>query len=459
MLTTTLEQEGIVDSSPVLTGDQQRVLDQLLSWCTNPSDAHPAAVLKGYAGTGKTFTLSLLVRKLIDKGLEVGVTAPTHKAVKVLRGDPVERADYRTVHSMLALKEKYDMHTGRVYYDADMASKYKPPVADIDVMILDECSMLDNDLFNKLVPWIKGGLKVVFSGDPIQIPPVNHPDCIPFLKAKEWNMLELGLTDIIRQKEGNPILEFAGTIRQKYKTGYYQPRTSLVSKGEGVSVANRNEEQELFRTHFCSEGFKLDTDYMKVIAWRNATVDRYNGLVRDILHGKGAARFVVGEKLIMASSYAPSGTVLVNNNEDMEVLEITTKETSWEHPKGKLKGKLTLLKTRFKVMAGWKEITLPVVHEDSEKQFNALLESLRSWALRTYGSEKAKMWKIYFSLKAQVACVSYGYAITGHKSQGSTYDNCMVLKWDLDVNHNIEERNRILYTACTRPRHLLMIEP
>ena len=47
--------------------------------------------------------------------------------------------------------------------------------------------------------------------------------------------------------------------------------------------------------------------------------------------------------------------------------------------------------------------------------------------------------------------LDYGYAITGHKSQGSTYKHVMILEDDINLNHKIKERNQIKYVALTRP--------
>ena len=53
--------------------------------------------------------------------------------------------------------------------------------------------------------------------------------------------------------------------------------------------------------------------------------------------------------------------------------------------------------------------------------------------------------------------MSYSYEITAHKAQGSTYDNAFVLEADMDINRKIKERNRIKYTAFTRPKYKLFV--
>ena len=47
--------------------------------------------------------------------------------------------------------------------------------------------------------------------------------------------------------------------------------------------------------------------------------------------------------------------------------------------------------------------------------------------------------------------LDYGYAITGHKSQGSTYSHVFVMENDINENWVLKERNQIKYVALTRP--------
>ena len=61
-----------------------------------------------------------------------------------------------------------------------------------------------------------------------------------------------------------------------------------------------------------------------------------------------------------------------------------------------------------------------------------------------------RSWLDYYDFLRNFADISYGYSITCHKSQGSTYNTTFVLEDDIDVNLNVVERNRIKYTAYTR---------
>ena len=95
-----------------LTPDQAQAAAQIVTWL---AQGEPAVVLGGYAGTGKTFTVTALLKGYLNRRPLV-VTAPTHKAVHVLRGmglpsmPPALR--YATLHSVLGLQPVYDLDTG-----------------------------------------------------------------------------------------------------------------------------------------------------------------------------------------------------------------------------------------------------------------------------------------------------------------------------------------------------------
>ena len=67
---------------PQLTPDQSQAVDRIRAWL---AQREPTVVLGGYAGTGKTFTVTVLLKAYLNRRPLV-VTAPTHKAVHVLRG-------------------------------------------------------------------------------------------------------------------------------------------------------------------------------------------------------------------------------------------------------------------------------------------------------------------------------------------------------------------------------------
>ena len=98
------------------------------------------------------------------------------------------------------------------------------------LVIIDEVSQLSDELFNLLLKYVKPrGVKIIFVGDPAQIPPVNCLDCIPLSKEGQdkYNIGVSELNTIQRQSEGNPIIVTSMKIRT---VGIYPPRRNTRNK-------------------------------------------------------------------------------------------------------------------------------------------------------------------------------------------------------------------------------------
>jgi exodeoxyribonuclease-5 len=467
-----------------LNEQQQHAHDILVPYLLGKNKDKWAWVLKGYAGTGKTTTIGTVIKTVMDTskdnlfgGPTIAVSAPTHKAVQVLKRMRAFDGDvmYSTIHSLLGLKEQIDITTGKQSFVQDFGSKYAPPIEGVNILIIDEVSMLSNELFLKIVSYVKAGLKLVMMGDPVQIPPVNEGDPYPFIpkRVEEYNMGVLELTEIRRQAADNPILGYATSIRQVYKTGDVSPKTQL-NGDTGVDVlsgSNQDKLDNLLQKYFNNMEFELDPDHAKVIAWTNATVASMNTRIRTMLYGSGAAKVVVGEKLVCDEPVMRDDSVLLSNNQEIEVVDFTSRTKELEFLTPGQVGQETITvpiqyyrcKVKFLTL-DWsgkemmREEMIDIIHEDDLATFNALQAKHKEVTLACpVKGIKASYWKKYYSNRRKFAWTKYNYAITAHKSQGSTYGSAIVLEWDINKNRNTEERNRIKYVAATRPKNMLHI--
>jgi ATP-dependent exoDNAse (exonuclease V) alpha subunit len=440
-----------------LQGEQPQAFEEIRAFLESDRKMH---MLTGAAGTGKTYTLGEVVSYCLMKHIKVLVTAPTNKAVRVLKKIVDEKTDYRTIHSALGLKEFIDPH-GVLSFKADPTAGY--PAEDYAVIIIDESSMLDDTIFTETTHLVERHKKVLFVGDPFQIPPVNHIHAKPFLKSiqAEYQIGVSTLNEIIRQAKNSPIISYATSIRsdihkpvQIFKRGevklelgatFMVPRTDL-----GIFV---NEILPLFK----SVGYQSDIDFVKVLAWRNVVVDRYNKLIREYIFGENLPKIIVGDKLIADAPITENKKIMISTNDEMEVLGISIEEERLSD--------LYILKyykARVRVFSNeiYNEYMIKIIHEDSEKDFEKILSMQRTLA-KSYpvGSYQSKSsWIDYFEFYNHWAKVKYSYCVTVHKSQGSTYHTAYVLAWDILISSNVLERNRILYTASTRPSTNLYIE-
>ncbi|WP_243663175.1 AAA family ATPase [Rhodothermus marinus] len=89
-----------------LSGEQQRILDQLLAWLDRP-EAPPIFILTGSAGTGKTLLIRHLVQALHQRRIKYALAAPTGRAARLLADRTGE--DARTLHSLIYILDRYQL--------------------------------------------------------------------------------------------------------------------------------------------------------------------------------------------------------------------------------------------------------------------------------------------------------------------------------------------------------------
>jgi ATP-dependent exoDNAse (exonuclease V) alpha subunit len=481
-----------------LNQGQQAAHDQLVSYLLRKDNSHAMWLLKGYAGTGKTTTIGTVLQSVFDHYARVNagsylsmspaiaVSAPTHKAVQVLKKMQTfsSNVEYATIHSLLGLKEYINPVTGKQEFKQDLGGR-EPRIEGFNILILDETSMLSNELFVLLEPYVYQGLRLVMMGDPVQIPPVNEADPIPFIESEQvkHNIGVMELTEVVRQAADNPILEYATELRKVYKTGNPKPVTKL-HEGKGIEVIEATQQKymiDLLESLFNTLEFDEDPDHAKVIAWTNATVNSTNNTIRkliyrDVLAERGFIPLIMkGEKLICDKPIKDlfKDVFVLQTNMEVEVIDYTikAKKIGFELPGFQEDGQNSAefdiryydciveydqLDNAGKVTK--KRTNIHIMHEESLELFRKYQEQHKQATVKQKNSGiKAGMWRKYYANEEKFAWMKYNYAITAHKSQGSTYNKVIMVNWDMDKNKRVEERNRIKYVAATRPRQMLYI--
>ncbi len=455
-----------------LNPDQRAAFDKLCDFLTSPDDS--VYVIKGWAGTGKTYCVSLFVKYVLEivyptkNWYKIAVTGPTNKSVRVIKktsGIRNQRVTFQTIHKLLGLKERITME-GKQEFTND--GDFKPSINSTKLLIIDEVSMLNDDLFEKILEY-RGKTKIICMGDPAQIPPVGRPDCIPFRDelAETYKIKTVELRTIMRQKEGNAIIDSSVAIRSNIGSDRSQvdPTTKVNEKGEGIEFLNLNSPEtrrnfsERLKEYFKTDKFAKDSEYAKIIAWRNKTVSTMNDLIRNVIYGEEAktSKILLGEKLIANNPVIQEGYVVLNTNEEFTVTEYAVKMDNLRFMISKnpddepVEINLKFYDTAVSYLNDNDEeikVGIEILHEDSEAEFNKFANVLKLRAIEKRGADKS--WLHYYNFLRRYADVSYAYSITAHKSQGSTYNTTFVLEDDIDMNLDIVERNRIKYTAYTR---------
>ncbi|MEU1630011.1 ATP-dependent RecD-like DNA helicase [Streptomyces sp. NPDC020096] len=156
------------------------------------------AVLTGGPGCGKSFTVKSVVTLARAKQAKVVLAAPTGRAAKRLA--ELTGAEASTVHRLLELKPG-----GDAAYDRD-----RP--LDADLVVVDEASMLDLILANKLAKAVPPGAHLLFVGDVDQLPSVGAGEVLRDLLADGSPIPAVRLTRIFRQAQQSGVVSNAHRI-------------------------------------------------------------------------------------------------------------------------------------------------------------------------------------------------------------------------------------------------------
>lgn len=467
-----VKKKPIVDLTS-LNSDQKTAFDDLRDFICDKGD-DSVYVLKGWAGTGKTYCVSVLVRYVLEvihpthNWYRIAVTGPTNKSVRVIKktsGLRNPRVTFQTIHKLLGLTERITKDGQQEFVNQ---GEFQPKIKTVKLLVIDEVSMLNDDLFQQILKY-RDKIKIICMGDPAQIPPVGRPDCIPFREelASGYRIKTLNLKQIMRQKKDNAIIESSVAIRSDLgrSKNPVEPVSKINAKGEGIEFLNlncsetRREFSDRLAKYFRTDDFKKDSEYAKVIAWRNKTVATMNDVIRRVIYGDEAlgSKILVGEKLIANNPIIQGETILLNTNEEFTVDSFTIKNHDLryqisDHPDA---DPLAITLKYYDTIVSYLDdedeiirVNIQILHEDSEDEFKKLANIFKLRAIEKKGKDKS--WIIYYNFLRKYADVNYGYCITCHKAQGSTYNTTFVLEDDIDANLDVVERNRIKYTAYTR---------
>lgn len=415
--------------------------------------------------TGKSSSIKAFidnVDKVTGKHTRIGVSAPTHKAKEVISKFTGKKAE--TIHKLLGLRPNVQLENFDIN-NPQFDPKGKPLIGDFDLIVLDEASMLNKDLFNLLTKMAKAeGTKLIFMGDSAQLPPVNEVESLVFSKSDET----VQLTKVERTADSNPLMNIFTAIREDITsfTDRFKHVTQFnVEKKEGVVFTNsRSAFRKSVIAKFQSENYKDNPNYVKILAYTNATVNTWNNIIHESLFGNKEL-FYKGEIFMSNINIQDGryGAMILENSKEYRIVNDPKSETLSKHGV-EFKG----YKIRYGDASGdWtanhEKIVLDHRDPNSVKAFIGLHDSLLIAAQNARGGGRGGAWAAYYSFRESIITavpikgtkmiaksIDYAYAITTHKSQGSTYENVYVLENDLDTNRKPKERNQLKYVAFSR---------
>lgn len=423
-------------------GQRQAGLDILRS--VNAKRFH---CLTGYAGSGKTTLVQVLMLALSHRRVSMAGTAPTHKAVGVLakkiKSVGVEAA-FVTLQSLLGLKPK--PQGDRLAFVRD---KNAPPI-DVDVVFIDEGSMLGLDLMQYCRSLLIGRA-VIFVGDPAQLPPVGEERSEAFDLPHTSHLVEP-----VRQAVGNPVVQAALALRA-CQGGPMDWSWCKESKAPPFGVYKPGDDLDRWlHRAFMSSDFDKDPNSFRYCAWTNRRVADINAKVQAWKYGTDLdTPFAVLERVLLRAPVIREKTIIANTNDEPTVLYICRGEQEVKfHAAGEAERWTVTVPTWAIKLRDDDGMEFDVQMAASERDFESTLRRIAGEA----AGERSR-WSDYHRFRERFAVMQGIPALTVHNSQGSTFRNVFVDVPDIRrrMSSNLLECQQLFYTAFTRPTHAVML--
>jgi ATP-dependent exoDNAse (exonuclease V) alpha subunit len=439
----------------------QRRLFHAFSRFALSDKARCALLLRGYAGTGKTTCVGVLVQVIEQLGLKYVLLAPTGRAARVLANYSNRSAS--TIHRHIYYAKQTRAGEGIFELKANELSN--------TIFMVDEASMIGhasgepfNDLLDDLISHVYSGdnCKLLLIGDAAQLPPVGSPESpalqLSHLKNNYYlNIAEVELNEVIRQQEGSGILQNATQIRNLILKGdaqlphlrttpykdvtrieselqdYLENAFSLYGKDDMIVITRSNKRANLFNQQIRQRILWLEEeinagDRMMVLKnnyyWLNPTEFAAGFIANgDTLEIKRVLRFEDREKFRFCKAI-----VRMPDYPDMPEFEtLLLCNTIWDNhasmPQEERQALARLIAEDYPELTDSRQLQKAV---KNDPYYNALQ-------------------------------VKFSYAITCHKAQGGQWPCVFVDQGYISDDMAGIELNRWFYTAFTRAQEKLYL--
>lgn len=440
-----------------LTSQQSTAMELMIDFATGETEER-MFLLEGFAGTGKSSTWWSFYTHLIKGGKKyfVAVSAPTNKAVGVLEKIAPKhlrnKVEFATIHSLLGLTAEIDNEGHETFKPVKRRDK-RASFAAFDIVLIDEASMINNELWGLLQEAMARytDVKIIFMGDAAQLPPINEEISPVFSQVSN----RYCLTQIVRYVAEKPIGKLVGVVRdwitETEKKQSFQHVLNVIALDSEWNATKDNRVYSLSDNDwvdgaialFKSSEYEADPDYVRCICWTNRAVAYLNTRIRKAVYGDTEMPFVEGERLISTKPVFVDGELALPTSSELTVLSCR----SDEHDDYDYRG----YRVRVNEPQKDRDFTLFVLHESALEQWQARCDVLKAQAIRATLT-RSEAWKKYYEHLRISAPVDYAFALTAHRSQGSTFDNVFVSYRDINRNPRVVERHKCLYVALTRAR-------
>ena len=468
----------------ILTTEQARALEEMKSFVAAPEEN--IFILKGYAGTGKTTLLSVLLDYLDSQRISYDLMAPTGRAAKVMR-DKLKRGA-STIHSRIydfeavEVKDKEKDTSRRLYYAVGEARYGSVIIVDEGSMVpikkqLDEIYVMGSGSLLEDILTYAGvrshRAKIIFVGDPAQLPPLGENEPIALqretFESRGLRVKESWLRGVVRQASGSLILANATQMRR------------FIEEGHGVVMPEYDDHsfQRVEALDLLSCYFRLfpknNLNNGPIIVYSNRSCLELNQAIRK-RYFPNHPNVTAGDKLLVVKNNQLHNLV---NGDFVEV--VCASPTTESYTISLKEGNVTLTFRDLQIKTDEGVYQVKILDDllsspqasITSSEGKALFEKARRDAY--FHLRKAKEAKDSKEPKAPIfeeeyqrfmrtdkyfnaLHCKYGYAVTCHKSQGGEWDTVLV---DYEGRNQISvDAMRWAYTATTRAsQHCIVTNP
>ncbi|MFD6952791.1 helicase [Nocardiopsis sp. TSRI0078] len=352
-------------------------------------------VLTGGPGCGKSFTVASVVTLATAKHAKVIMAAPTGRAAKRLT--EMTGIEASTVHRLLELRPG-----GEAAYDRDNP-------LDCDLLVVDEASMLDVLLANKLVKAVPPGAHLLFVGDVDQLPSVGAGQVLRDLLDEDSPVPSVRLTHVFRQAQ------HSGVVTNAHR----------INGGEPPHFQGMAD----FFLFPCEESEDAAEMTVDVVARR---IPRRFGLdprrdVQVLTPMKGGPAGAANLNTALQAAVTPSGEHIPERRFGGRVFRVGDKVTQIRN--NYEKGANGVFNGTLGVVAGIDSVAQEILVRTDEDE------------------------EIAYDF-AELDELAHAYAITVHRSQGSEYPAVVV---PVTTSAWMMLQRNLLYTAVTRAKKLVVL--
>lgn len=410
--------------------------------------------LSGYAGTGKTSLMEMIAQKGRKQYRPVVFCATTNKAAAVLN-ERVSKAGFKaaTLNKVFGISVEVDSKSN-TYNARNLVNVLKD--ADITpgtTVIIDEASMINEenyDILNNIAK--QNDLKIIYVGDSAQLAPVGEDKISKVFRNGEGKVITLTQ---VERTDDNAILKEATELRNGNPLSGI---SSFNDKGEGVAYTSPNHQDEINNivAHYV-KGLKHNSNYFRILAFTNKAVSAYNNQVRELL-GYTSPIPQVGEPMTGYNNWGyewKTKSYRFINSESYKVSKVDKSHKITTNLNDGTAVTMEVIPLTLEDSLGnidtFNFIDIKSNPSNLQAAIQLANEKKMLWAEAKHAVGKDAKAKIYQRINfidnflfvndniedsnhnlLQAKTIDFGYAMTVHKSQGSTFTN--VLMDDVDIS-------------------------